>query len=136
MGELRLTERLSVLERDPMRRERTDQRRLQNSILTHLGCMLNTRQGAVPIAPDYGVPDFLDFLQRYPESVREIESSIQRAVELYEPRLSGVRVAFVPQEDDVLALRFQIQARLREETGAQVTFETVVETDGRISIRH
>jgi type VI secretion system protein len=136
MRELRLMERVAALERDPLRRERPDQSRLLNSILAHLRCMLNTRQGAVPIAPDYGVPDFLDFLQRYPDSVREIESSIRQAVELYEPRLAGVRVTFVPQEDEVLALRFQIEARVREGTGAKVAFETVVETEGRISIRH
>lgn len=135
MREERLLERLDSMERDPSRRLRTDEGRLLDSILTHLRCILNTRQGAVPIALDYGVPDFLDFLQRYPYSSREIESSIRRAIELYEPRLEGVQVTSLPQEDEVLFLRFQIRAQVSEESKLQVNFETVVETDGRISLK-
>jgi len=134
MREERLLERLGSMERDPLRRERPDQRRLVDSILAHLRCMLNTRQGGVPIAPDYGVPDFLDFLQTYPQSVREIECSIRQTIELYEPRLENVRVTFLAQEDDVLTPRFHIQAQVRDGSSARVSFETQLETTGRISI--
>lgn len=134
MHEQRLLERLRTWEREPDRRERADQGRLVASILTHLRCILNTRQGGVPIAEEYGVPDFLDFLQNFPDSVREIELNIRRAIQLYEPRLEGVRVVFIPQEDDLLALRFQISGQVRD-GGAPVRFETVVETDGKVSVR-
>jgi type VI secretion system protein len=135
MQEQRLLERLRTWEREPARRDRRDPGRLVDSILAHLLCMLNTRQGAVPIAPEYGVPDFLDFLQTYPDSVREIEQNIRRAIQLYEPRLEGVRVAFVPQDDEVLALRFQIHGQVVDGSGTRVRFETLVDTDGKVLLR-
>lgn len=134
MREERLLERLTAMERDPSRRGRMDQGRLVESILAHLRCLLNTRQGCVPIAPDYGVPDFLDFLQRFPESIRTIEGSIRRTIELYEPRLEAVQVTFLPQEGNLLSLRFQINARLRQDNGSRVRFESAVETGGRVSV--
>ena len=135
MSEERLLERLSALERAPVRRERFDRGRLLDSILSHLRCMLNTRQGGVPIAPEYGVPDFVDLLQSYPESVREIETSIRRTIERYEPRLERVRVTFLPHEDDRLTLRFHIDAQVHEGGRAAVRFDTALESDGRIFIR-
>ncbi len=135
MREERLLERIRSFERDPSRRGRADHGRLVDSVLAHLRHILNTRQGSTLIAPDYGVPDFLDFLQTYPDSVREIERSIRTAIQTYEPRLLGVRVAFIPQEDDVLALRFQITARIAGEDGGSVHFETVVDTDGKIAVK-
>jgi type VI secretion system protein len=133
--EERLLERIRSFERDPARRSRTDYGRLVDSVLNHLRQILNTRQGGAPIAPDYGVPDFLDFLQTYPDSVREIERSIRTAIQTYEPRLQGVRVAFIPQEDDALALRFQITAHISGADRERVRFETVVDTDGKISVK-
>ena len=135
MQEERLLERLNSLERNPLRRERTDHGRLVDSLLAHLSCILNTRQGAVPIAEDYGVPDFLDFLQRYPDSVREIELSIRQVIERYEPRMQEVQVVFVPRDDADLSLRFHINAQFRDGGRAPVSFETVVESDGRVVVR-
>jgi predicted component of type VI protein secretion system len=43
-------------------------------------------------------------------------------------------VTFVPQEDDVLVLRFQIAARLSTEE-RQVFFETLLDTNGHIQVR-
>jgi type VI secretion system protein len=103
-------------------------------VLSHLQRILNTRQGNVPIADDYGVPDFLDFLQEFPDSVRDIEWSLRTVIDKYEPRLSDARVTNVPQEDDVLVLRFQIAARLSTEE-RQVFFETLLDTNGHIQVR-
>ena len=135
MHEQRLLERIRSWEREPARRERSDPGRLVESILSHLRCMLNTRQGAVPIAPEYGVPDFLNFLQTFPDSVRDIELNLRQAIQLFEPRLEGVQVRFIPQEEDALALRFQIEGQVRDGSGARVRFETVVDTDGKVSVR-
>ncbi|BBA68973.1 type VI secretion system baseplate subunit TssE [Geobacter sulfurreducens] len=134
MREERLLERIRSLERDPSRRGETDRGRLVDSILAHVRRIINTRRGSVPIAPDFGIPDMLDVLQSYPDSVREIERSIRAAIQGFEPRLADVRVAFVPQEDDVLALRFAISARLGSDGGA-VCFETLVDTDGKVTVR-
>lgn len=128
-------ERLRSWEREPHRRGGEDRKRCVDSIVDHLRKMLNTKQGNVSIADDYGVPDFLDFLQSYPDSIRDIETSIKSAIETYEPRLLGTNVTFLPDEDDFLTLRFQISARLWTEGERLVYFETVVDTDGKICLR-
>lgn len=134
MHEERLLERIRSAEREPLRRGGDNQRRCINSVLSHLQRILNTRQGNVPIASDYGVPDFLNFLQTYPESVHEIEYNIKNAIDKYEPRLSGASVTYVVDEEDALTLRFQIIACLAVEGGRKVFFETVVDSDGRIRL--
>lgn len=133
MSDERLLERFRSLERDPLRREGDSRERLLASILGHLRLVLNTRQGSAPIAADYGVPDFQDFLQSYPESVRELELSIRQVIERYEPRLAAVRVSFLPREDQGLFLRFQIEAQLAEST-EPVRFQSVLSSEGRISV--
>ncbi|OGP97592.1 MAG: type VI secretion protein [Deltaproteobacteria bacterium RBG_19FT_COMBO_52_11] len=135
MREERLLERIQTWEREPARRGKEDPRRIVDSVLRHLQRILNTKQGNVPIAEDYGVPDFSDFLNALPGSVREIEKTIRQAIQKYEPRLSAVRVSFIPQEEDPLSLRFQIFARLAAEAKTQVFFETVLDSDGKIDIR-
>jgi len=134
MYEERLLERLRSFERNPLRRGSRGRRHSIDSVLAHLQRILNTRQGNVPLADDYGVPDFLNFLQTYPESVHEIETSIRTTIDKYEPRLSGTSVTFMPDEDDTLTLRFQIMASLTVEDGRKVFLESVVDTDGRIRI--
>lgn len=106
-----------------------------DSIIAHVQRILNTRQGNVLIAEDYGVPDFLNFLQSFPDSVCQIEASIRTAINRYESRLSGASVTFIPREDDDLTLHFQIIANLAMSGERQVLLETVVDTDGRVCVR-
>jgi type VI secretion system protein len=120
---------------EPQRRSRGETRRQIDSIVAHLQRILNTRQCNVPIAHGYGVPDLTDFMLSYPESVTEIEKSLRQAIEEYEPRLSSVRVSFIHQEDDLLCLRFQIVARLHAESGRNVLIETIVDSDGKVSLK-
>jgi type VI secretion system protein len=135
MREERLLERLRTWEREPARRGREDPRKIVDSVMGHLQRILNTKQGNVPIAEDYGVPDFTDLRHFSAEAVREIERSIRQTIQKYEPRLKAVRVSFIPQEDDNLSLRFQIVAKLATESRTQVFFETVIDSDGKIDIR-
>jgi type VI secretion system protein len=135
MREERLLERIRVWKKEPARREREDVRRISDSILYHLQRILNTRRGNVPIAEDYGIPDFTELLYSYPESVRDIEKSIRQTIQKYEPRLKAVRVNFIPPEEDVLSLRFQIIAQLATDLDkVPVLFETVVDSDGKIKV--
>lgn len=134
MREERLLERIRAWEKEPERRGREDPGRLAASVLSHLRRILNTRQGSVPIAADFGMPDFLEVLESYPESLREMERSIRQVIRNYEPRLRGVRVAFLPQEEDPLSLRFQVAARLSGDPKTQVVFETLVTSDGKVEL--
>ena len=135
MAEERLLERIRTWKNEPGRRTRGEARRQVDSIVAHLQRILNTRQGNVPIAPGYGVPDLTDFMLSYPESVTEIEKSIRQAIEDYEPRLASVRVSFIHQEEDVLCLRFQVVAQLAAESGRNILIETIVDSDGRVSLK-
>ena len=90
----------------------------------------------MPIAEDYGVPDFTDFLQAYPDSVREFEKAIRQTIQKYEPRLTGVRVRLGPRDDDLLSLRFEVDAQLAtEQEKVPVFFESTVDADGKFSVR-
>ena len=135
MREERLLERIQTWEKEPMRRNKEDSRRIVDSVLRHLQRILNTKQGNVPIAEDYGVPDFTDFLDDLPDSVREIEKTLRLTIQKYEPRLKAVKVSLIPQEEDLLSLRFQIVAKLTTESKTQVLFETIIDTDGKVNIK-
>jgi type VI secretion system protein len=136
MREERLLERIRSWEKDPDRRERDDPTKITESVLKHLRRILNTRRGSVPIAEDYGVPDFTDFLHSYPESIKDIERSIKQIIQKYEPRLKSIRVSFIPQNDDVFAVSFQIVGRLAtEDERVPVLFESFIGTDGRINVK-
>lgn len=135
MQEERLLKRISSWERDPLRRERQDSRLIIDSVREHLQRILNTRQGSVLIGADYGLPDFVELLRDYPESLREFERSIRTTIQKYEPRLKAVRVKLLTNEDDPLTLRFQIAARLADpEQKIPVVLESRVDQDGRVRI--
>ena len=135
MREDRLLERIRSWEREPHRRAQEDPKRIIDSVLNHLQRILNSRQGSTPIAEDYGVPDFTEFLRRYPDSLNDFERSIRQTIQKYEPRLRAVRVRLIPQEDDAFSLRFQIAAKLAtEEYKESVRFGSLVDSDGKISV--
>jgi len=105
-------------------------------VLSHLQRILNTRQGNVPIADDYGVPDFTTLLEGYPDSLRGFERSIRETIQKYEPRLTAVRVRFTPDEEDPQSIRFQILGKLAAgDHKDPVHFESSIGPDGKIRIR-
>lgn len=113
-----------------------DPKRVIDSVLKHLQRILNTRQGNVPIGEDYGLPDFTYFLRAYPDFIREIERSIRETIQKYEPRLKAIQVNSIPNDEDVLSLRFQIIARLAtDEDKGSVLFESILGSDGKMSVK-
>jgi type VI secretion system protein len=53
----------------------------------------------------------------------------------FEPRIKDVRVEFSEQREDVLSLRFKISGRFDlENKNTPVVFESVVQSDGKISV--
>jgi len=135
MREERLLERLRTWKEEPKRRAGEDPSRTVDSILRHLSRILNTKRGNVPLAEDYGVPDFTDFISFYHESIGEIERSLRQVIQRYEPRLKVSRVSFVPQEEGDLVLRFEIDARLAtSEEKVPVHFETIIDANGKMSV--
>lgn len=118
-----------------MRREKGDPKRTLDSVKEHLQKILNTRQGSVPLGDEYGLPDFVELLRDYPESLREFERSIRLTIQKYEPRLKTIKVRLLQNEDDPLTLRFQISAKLvSPEQRMPVLLESVVDQDGKVRI--
>jgi type VI secretion system protein len=136
MREERLTERIRSWNKAPDRRGGPDPRRMIDSIIRHLERILNTRRGSAQIAEDYGVPDFTDLRSGFPEAIRDLERTIRDTLQKYEPRLKSVRVKFIPQEENMLTVSFQIVGRLiLEEEKNPVVFESIMDPDGRVTIR-
>jgi len=137
MREDRLLERIRNGERDLSRRGVEEPQRISDSVLEHLRRILNTRRGCVPIADDYGVPEFTEYLHLGAEAYRELEKVLRTTIQKYEPRLKGVRVSFIPEEEDRLALllQFQVVARLASDSRVQVQFETSIDGSGQVRLK-
>ena len=136
MREERLTERIRSWNKAPDRRGGSDPKRMIDSVIGHLERILNTRQGSAQIADDYGVPDFSDFRSGFPDAIRDLERTIRNTIQTYEPRLTAVRIKFIPQDENMLTVSFQIVARLiLEDKKDPVVFESIIDSDGKVTIR-
>jgi type VI secretion system protein len=111
-----LFERLADPEKDARRTILENTQEIADSILRHLQKLLNTRQGHVPIRPDYGMPDFTDCSESLPATMDKVRRAIKDSIESFEPRLRRVRITHLPSEDN-LQLHFGISGQLA--TGKQ-----------------
>ena len=130
-----MLERLSRMEEAPDDRIERNINRLVKSVIGHLQRLLNTHQGSVPIADDYGVPDITNAPgESFDDTTRRIEKTIQQVIMKYEPRLTNVHLNLISDKNDVLNLRFKMEAVLVQDHTTSVVFETVVNSDGKVSI--
>jgi type VI secretion system protein len=98
--------------------------------------MLNTRQGNAPVAPEYGIPDLVDLVHSFPDSIRLMEQAIRTTIERHEPRLANVRVRQSGSEEDIFSLHFEITGVLVESGKKNsVWFETTVDSSGEVKVR-
>ncbi len=135
MREERLLRRIRTLKKEPHRTAREEPHRVVQSVMEHLQRLLNSRQGNVPIAEDYGVPDLTDVAYTYPDSVREVERALRNTIQRYEPRLRNVRVSSLPpDESSPLNLRFEVKARLAQ-GDERIFFETLIDPEGKVQVR-
>jgi type VI secretion system protein len=104
-------------------------------VIRHLQKMLNTRQGNVSIAEDYGMPDFTNCQgDSMADTIRSMRGIIKQFVEKYEPRLDNVQITLEPEENNVLRLRFKLEAVLVRENKVPVLLETVVDSSGKVAV--
>ncbi len=139
MYEASLLERIRQLESGAVLRGVKDVSGGVRSIINHLQRMLNTRQGSVSIADDYGMPDFTNFPgEDLTAAAADVEQIINQVIQKYEPRLARVRVHFDPKPGEFLALRFRLEADMISYTergkAVPVVFETIVTSDGKVRI--
>ncbi|HUU30247.1 MAG TPA: type VI secretion system baseplate subunit TssE [archaeon] len=135
MSEERLLIRIQNLESQPEARFERSVTLQINSIISHLQRMLNTRQGSVPIADDYGIPDITNSPgEGLTDMTRRIESTIQNVILKYEPRLTNVRVHFLAQKGDVLSMCFKLEGLLISDRSVPVVLETIVSSEGKFDV--
>ncbi|MBU2546850.1 MAG: type VI secretion system baseplate subunit TssE [Proteobacteria bacterium] len=136
MNERTLLERIRNPRPDEALRTSVDYSALVDSVLDNLRHMLNTRQGGVPVQPDYGIPEFGNVVYSMPEGLGEFQQAIKATIEKYEPRLRHVRVKFQENEDDLQYICFEITARLAvEEEDAVLRFRTLVDSSGQVNVK-
>ena len=114
------------------RRLTIDSSSFTESILRNLAALLNVRRGSVEASPELGMPDFNDLALRFPEGITILSSEVARQITLYEPRLTAVSVKHLPDPDNPLSLRLEVEASLRlPGDQRRIKFSTSVGDDGR-----
>ncbi|WHZ21864.1 MAG: hypothetical protein OJF47_000976 [Nitrospira sp.] len=132
--ECRLLERLGDERLARSKALRENPQLLAESVLRHLRRVLNSKPDQVLIQPEYGMPDLMEFDQDQPAAVEEVQASILRSIERFEPRLRNVSVTHVPSEAGQSILRFEIAGTLVTERQQQVEFHTEINPAGRVLI--
>jgi type VI secretion system protein ImpF len=112
------------------------------SLCADLAALLNTRRSESDFDSSYaqaanslltfGVADFTSYNLKNAVEQERVRRSIERAIRMFEPRLSGVTVSL--EEPDPLrpVLRFQISALLRTEApGQAVLFDATLHRESR-----
>lgn len=106
------------------------------SVIRHLQKLLNTRQGSVQIAPDYGVPDMTNIPgESITGAGRRMERVLMDVLRRFEPRLTSISIQMDEREHSVLELRFKLEARLTRQPDVPVVFETVINNSGNVTIK-
>lgn len=106
------------------------------SVTLNIQNMLNVRLGSVKALQEFGMPDFNDVVNQFPDAIQYIRSSIQQFVEKYEPRLESVNVYYVPDPDQPLLMKYAIEGRLRyRDQVSRVAFDTVLTGSGQATVR-
>lgn len=137
MVEEALLERIRHLEKMPAVRGTRDISLGVHSVMNHLQKMLNTRQGSVPIADDYGMPDMTNFPgEDLTAAADELQQVIQKVIQKYEPRLGKVDILFEPRAGETSLLRFKLEGAIsNDRDGAlPIVLETVVTAEGMVRI--
>ena len=118
------------------------------NLLRDLEWLLNTRESGDPAeAPyselersiyNYGLPDFASMAADSGSTRTRLQRSVEREIELFEPRLKDVRVTVSDEgKGGVRAMRFEIEAMLRLDPDPErIEFDMELElTDGRFNLK-
>jgi type VI secretion system protein len=135
MFEERLLERIANLETVADDKSETLVSRAIGSVMRHLQKMLNTRQGNVSIAEDYGLPDLTNYSGgNLTDICQRMTVVIKQFIEKYEPRLGKVQITFEPDEKQALSLRFKLEGVLVREGQRPIMLETAVDSSGKVIV--
>lgn len=107
-----ILERLENAEELPDTSARAAEERLLESIRHSLQRILNTPRGFSPSSPELGLGELIDATLTT-RSMSKIEGELRRTIERFEPRITDVRVAYVPSGEQRLMLRFDVRGRIK-----------------------
>ena len=136
MKEKRLLERIGALQLGSERSHLTQAQVLLDSLMAHLSRILNTRQGSVPIDPEFGVPDFTNLAGSFATGeTTQIIEHMTRMVARYEPRLKAPCITLAEHGREVLSLRFMLDGLVAiNNRDIPIHLSTLVSSDGRVSL--
>lgn len=137
MKEQRLLERIAGLTDGSARSHQTRAEILIESIRAHLQRILNTRQGSVPIDPDFGVPDFTNLAGSFTAGTTyDIVSSLTAMVRRYEPRLKAARIEVAESSNEVLSLSFSLEGMVEiNDRDIPIRLATRVSSSGKVTLQ-
>lgn len=104
-----------------------ESQRLQKTIIGNLTRIFNTRRGSLPHIKDYGLPDISELYHKTPEGLEELRSTIQKTIQIYEPRLKNIKVHPEDSKSNLSQLVFILTAELK--TGEQLRLQTTFFTN-------
>ena len=116
--------------------------RLEASLCEDLEALLNTRRAEQNFDPkfseatnsllNFGVADFTSYNLKNAIEQERVRRSLERAIRLFEPRLTRVTVHMFEPNPAKPVLRFQIEAVLKAELpGEPVLFDVTLHRDSR-----
>jgi type VI secretion system protein len=126
---------------DPLSNERAFVRGedLESAVAEHLRQMLNTRAGSALTAPDYGVIEFSELLNDFPDAIGVMQRAIKNSILKYEPRLKNVQVRPVEQDDEQAQrlITFEITGQLVYSNGDRqpIRFSTQIDESSNVSLK-
>ena len=139
----RLLDEQPTQTKEPTLLHRQNVWQLKKTIARDLEALLNTRMELLTELPDeemevarsilaYGLPDLTSMSIGDPKDRNRVRRSIERAIEVFEPRLKNVRVALDPARGRETVMHFRIQAVIPvEPTPEAVVFDTDLQIDSK-----
>lgn len=122
-------------------------RALKRSLFRDLEWLLNTRRTSETAPEDfsevrrsvyhYGLPDLSSRSADSPEVRRRLRREVENALEIFEPRLTGVRVRLVEEEGErVQRIHLRVEGLLKMEPEPErIAFDTVLDiASGKIDV--
>lgn len=111
----------------------SERQHLAQSIADHIGRLLNSRQGALRAAPDYGLPDTNLIYANQPAAREQLRAAITQTILRHEPRVAEVEVGTRTATSEGFVQGFHILCRLRR-SRALVELVGRLGEDGQLSL--
>lgn len=111
-----------------------DHSRIMESIANNLARIFASREMHAPAQLDYGMPDPNTILHALDGGADLMRSRLKQCVDLYEPRLTDVRVILLKSEEIGHQMQFSIKAALATEPPVRVVLQASIQASGRIQV--